>query len=166
MQKLWILSSHPSFSGVGFIVEREISDLVQSLFNSSSVQRSVINLLGRVGTVGKDLLCNFVERNSGMRGHLACSLVVLGPLLMGGSGINFGHKPWPENEVRPSRILSAVPSAPPPASWSWNNVDGVNYLTQVLYKLSKANFKPVFRIRISRILSGLFAAHGPQLEIL
>lgn len=65
-----------------------------------------------------------------MQGQFAFSLLVLSPVLLVESAINFGHKPWPENEARPSLIKSKVPDTEPPAAWSWNNVDGVNYLTQ------------------------------------
>ena len=43
---------------------------------------------------------------------------------------NFGHKPWPKDQPRPSLIKGVRRADPPPKQWFWGSVDGVNYLTQ------------------------------------
>ena len=46
------------------------------------------------------------------------------------AALNYGHKPWPSHLPRPSMVKSSLPAEAPPASWTWANVDGINYLTQ------------------------------------
>merc|ERR1712038_269714 len=67
-----------------------------------------------------------------MAGKLA--LALLGFLLLSfscfsnSSRLNFGHVRHPG--PRPSLIKTALPQAPPPPSFHWGDVEGVNYLTQ------------------------------------
>ena len=59
-------------------------------------------------------------------------LFVLTCLVAASHQLNFGHKPWPKNLPRPSHVVSRLGTVQVlPASWTWANVDGVNYLTQV-----------------------------------
>jgi len=47
------------------------------------------------------------------------------------AALNFGHKPWPSDLPRPRLVKTSLPLEEPPASFTWSNVSGVNYLTQL-----------------------------------
>jgi len=58
------------------------------------------------------------------------SLLLLAVSLSSVNCLNYGHKPWPKLQQRPSPVKTSIPDVAPPTSWHWGNVDGVNYLTQ------------------------------------
>ena len=66
-----------------------------------------------------------------MRGHLAALCCLLAAALVEAEVPNQGHKRQPGHLGRPSLVLGARRADPPPPSWFWGNVSGVNYLTQV-----------------------------------